>query len=405
MSHAWKDFKTLNTLSIAFANSLSKQATIFANGSNQVELLVTLSMQGLDDKPLEIGTEELKNALYLCNYRTGDVIEEPWIISFEENAYNRAISYQNVAAFKAEEEQETTFVEPRKGKLSMRFYVSCDTFRENMLFAVGISIPGVGNFDTTEDGTSTNNGPGGETGGPFKNPKAVIISLSPPINYSDISNIKLDVDDFVTLKTDVLRRNTHAFNNGPQCNQYHDITLQRSIVRIKPNTQIPNNRFDIHKATHPVITNFDAWDGSMAMGPWCKESIFHFKPLYPPEENSQVCAVMGRGANDNRYHVNFWFWEDNQTRLKGNFTLHHYYDRNEYLHYCTADMDEKKVPNNGEAILYVYKFVVPQGDASQKGWKNTMRESELFVADIYGNKGTLKVTFNDKEHFDVPHVF
>lgn len=146
----------------------------------QVEILITLRIERSDDKSLRLSDNELKEALYLCNYRTGAKISAPWIISFEENEYNRAVSYQNVAKAKP----GSASVEAQADMLNLRFYLSRKTPRDNGLIAVAIHVPDVSDFDTIEYGTSTKNGPCGETGSPFKNPKYVGINLLIPIDYS-----------------------------------------------------------------------------------------------------------------------------------------------------------------------------------------------------------------------------
>ncbi|MCW2482560.1 hypothetical protein, partial [Candidatus Symbiopectobacterium sp. NZEC135] len=68
-------------------------------------------------------------------------------------------------------------------------YLSCGKAIPSTLISLGIDIPGVGKFDTSEHGTTTLNGPGGGSGSVFKNPQNITISSLEPIDYGVSSNI------------------------------------------------------------------------------------------------------------------------------------------------------------------------------------------------------------------------
>jgi len=392
MSDTWNNFKKLNTLSIDFANNLSRQATIFANSNNQVELLVTLSIEGTDGNLLWLSDDELKEALYLCNYRTGEKISDPWIISFEENDYNRAVSYENVAGAKL----RPTSVEEQANRLNLRFYLSCKTPRDNGLIAVGVHVPGVGDFDTTEYGTNTKNGPRGETGGPFKNPKYVNINLLSPIDYSDAANLKIEATNFFTLENNFTwsRRRTRTIPI-----EYEDgngISIEKRTVYLKPSGDIHGNYFLKYKIECDRIQNSSVSSNTID---WrYGESFSCFNLLDDLMMDS--CAVIGAG-HFGGYQTNIWLVEHCVKKGGGTFTL----ADSDYEYVCFPSINDNDCDiNSFEAKLVCYKVKTPIKDAWKYGWNTVIRPAKLTVTDLYGNHGTTTITFDDHEYFDVPLV-
>lgn len=55
----------------------------------------------------------------------------------------------------------------------------------------------MGDFNTSESGTATRNGPRGETGLPFGNPQRKYVKAIEKINYSDQKNIDVRVESMV----------------------------------------------------------------------------------------------------------------------------------------------------------------------------------------------------------------
>lgn len=53
----------------------------------------------------------------------------------------------------------------------VKYYLSASESNRNIDISVGIHIPGVGEFNTSQNGTSTKNGPRGKSGSVFISPK------------------------------------------------------------------------------------------------------------------------------------------------------------------------------------------------------------------------------------------
>jgi len=195
MRNIWKEFNKLHTLSIQYANSALRQASIYANGHNQVHILVTVKVSGLDNKPLQITQQDLQQALYLCDYHTGNRLSAPWIISFVENAYNQALSYRPISA----DEPAPTPEHGQDHNANLSFYLSCEPQCHGGLIAIALDVPGVGVFNTTESGTDTKNGPAGAGNRRFVHPLYISVTPVPAIDYSDPAHMQMEVGEEETL--------------------------------------------------------------------------------------------------------------------------------------------------------------------------------------------------------------
>lgn len=387
MNNSLKNFKRLNTLSIGFAKSASNQATIYANGDNQVEILVSLSMQGLDNKPLEISQEELQEVLYLCDYHTGEEIEEPWIISFNENEYNRAVSYQDVVGTKP----DLSSVEEERGKLYVSLYVSASKIVKDGQIAVGIGVPGVGDFDTSKDGTGIPNAPGGDNGLPFKNPRYVNVKLIKPIDYSLVSNTEVRQSTSKVLDKNLMRENFNC--NNKEYTTYNDGKIEKIIVNIK--TRDSKNKFLHYELNYKGIENSDVSKGSIYWHDVLEDAFSVVKGPHLP------AAVIGRDINSYDYQVNFWY-SKKDIHLDGWLVI--YGANGDYRCSVKVDDKHKDASDTGIVVLYLYKLTVPTRNYRQYKWENVIDDINLYVKDIYGNHGNLILTFDSSRNFDIPLI-
>lgn len=393
MSNSWKNFKKLNTLSLGFAESLAKQAAIFGNDKNQVEILVTLSMEGTDNQPLEISQEELLNAIYLCDYRTGEILSSPWTYNSKPNEFNRAVSYQNIATI----DQNLSSVEEQAGKLNVRLYVSADSSAPNGIIAVGIRVPGVGDFDTTEDGTDVLNGPGGKSGSPFKNPKYLNITALPAIDYSEINNLEVTADEFWEISSNLwweARSKSDDSYRGEKT-----ASAQKRIIEISPKSDIRGNKFLRHSVIGRALKNSDV---NLEEIEWHGKNYPCFDPIQSDANFDKPCTVIGKGHEDNQYEVNFYFSGEKDAFVNGAF----YIENGEAEYNCTATALAGPTydPESGKARLVILKSVVPHQNCGKKGWRNVIRTFDIYLTDIYGNDGTTILNFDDKNYFDAPHI-
>lgn len=391
MRSSWKDFNKLNTLSIKFANSTARQATIFANGNNQVEILVTVRMTGTNGSPLYISQEELRKALYLCDYNTGRRISSPWIVTFEKGQYNFAVSYQNVMSARSQEFS----VEEQSNNENIQFYLSCESYRDNSLIAVALDVPGVGVFNTTENGTHTRNSVDGKTGSRFRSPHHVNVMLVPAINYSDPKNFSIEVSNFETLATNT-RWESYLSFGGPY-KQHWNGKLKKRVVSIRPKTDIPNNKFYKNEFVYEPVKNADC-NITGTNTTWHGVPIDRFFLIKGP---SFPCAVISQGdISPDDYQVNFWYGQENHPHMDGCF---HIADSN-YEYRCQVQWNDgyKEIENMGIAKLYLYKVSVPLPGCFPYGYQDAIHLPRLNVIDMYGNKGSVEVFFDHNNCFNQP---
>lgn len=208
----WNSFYRLDTLKVDFRdNSSASSATIFGNGNNQVTVLVHVKILGPDASTvLSIPEDELKQQISLINYGTGEKLNyngnspdsnKPWVYSDEDKGF--ADAYQYNSTLPVTEHTADTDVS------IITFYISADDLASGLDTGVSINVPGVGEFNTTSNGTSTKNGPKGESGSVFKSPSFVHLSALSRIDYTDATNLYVSgmpssYDDFNEIATDML---------------------------------------------------------------------------------------------------------------------------------------------------------------------------------------------------------
>ncbi len=395
MSSQWDAFGRLATLSIQYAHSLSNTATIFANGKNQIEVFISIQINDTNGSTLNISENELKKAVYLCNYRTGKSLPANWLVTFNENKYNRAVSYRSTLIA----DDTAISAEENRAAAQIVFYISSNALKDDALVAVGIDIPGVGKFDTTAEGTETKNGPNGTSGSKFKSPKYVAINLLQEINYHNVNNLSIEDSGFFTLYSNGWWESRLDVINIYK--SHTSATMKRKKIRIKPKTNIDNNYFLEHSIEYDPVVNSDINKGSLS---WHGSSHKGFNVIDNLGSGYGLpCAVIGRGYHHDNYQVNFWYSFQNHVKLDGNF----YLADNSYVYSCEAKrVDEEYMGQNehGAATLLLYKVTVPESRCRLYYWYDAIHTATLNVTDIYGNGGSAKLQFDDADFFDTPHI-
>lgn len=180
----WNDFKKLIHLSLYYTDSSGNEnAIIYANNKNQAKIGIRVRAINKEDKSLNITSEDLSGRIFLCDSKTGNKIDESkWTLSEDDNGYSKAVNYSGQHRAKREGD----------GSVFVERYLSSSSSNENEYrFSVGIDIPGIGEFNTSNIGTNTKNCPNGKDGSVFKSPKSLSISTLRPINYSISSNFNI----------------------------------------------------------------------------------------------------------------------------------------------------------------------------------------------------------------------
>jgi len=219
------------------------------------------------------------------------MLSAPWTYRSKPNEFKRAVSYQNIAAI----DRNLSSVEEQAGKLNVRLYVSADSPIQNGIIAVGIRVPGVSDFDTTEDGTGVPNGPGGETGGPFKNPKYLNVIALPPIDYSEIKNLEVTADEFQEISYN-LWWEARSKSNGSYRGE-KTASAKKRTIEISPKSDIPGNKFFRHSVIGRALTNSDV---NLEEIEWHGKNYPCFNPIQDDDSFDKPCTVIGKGYEDER---------------------------------------------------------------------------------------------------------
>ncbi|MDR5616211.1 hypothetical protein [Arsenophonus sp.] len=191
----WDDFGKLELLWINILNydndgyNNHKYATIFGNGKNQATIYIRIRISDKNKKILIIPDDELLKAVHLVHYTEGKRLNrqgdnsnyKPWVYTNEDLGYAKVISTSNTV-----KSEVSTYGE--YGQV-IKLYLHATEPNEGFKISAGIDIPGVVNFNTSEMGTITRNGPEGKTGSAFKYPHFVHIKAITPIDYGSKYNV------------------------------------------------------------------------------------------------------------------------------------------------------------------------------------------------------------------------
>ncbi|WP_448868804.1 hypothetical protein [Enterobacter ludwigii] len=184
---SWNDFYQLQTLSISTADVNYSSVSIYGNKKNQVKLLIKLMMVDSDRKELVLSNDDrIEEKLYLCDYQTGvELNKNDWTITYTPGDFVGVLNGQTFA--------NAENPEPRIRNLYLYLSTSKVNFAQDI--AVGIRIPaengGVLDYNTSMDGTSTLNGPGGNSGSTFRSPSRINVRALIPVDYSLPDKVKV----------------------------------------------------------------------------------------------------------------------------------------------------------------------------------------------------------------------
>lgn len=253
MSYA-DEFGYVESLNISFLKSLSVGATIFANGENQVPVLIEAVIAKKDNSGYFIFDsvdDFYATALpTLVNFKTGNNNVGPtsdWKISTYGNDYSDPIRYTidrasplRIAPMDASDlliaDAVTRTAISDDGKTNqMVVYISCVKGGSEEVFSLQISTP-YGVINTTSNGTSTPNG----NNGTFNAPKYVQVAAVEPIDYKNKANLTLEgmpptgqnggLSGLTTIVSDVAIK----WNDGIRYEVYYNASGNYGEVRIYP---------------------------------------------------------------------------------------------------------------------------------------------------------------------------
>lgn len=369
----WDDFYRLSVLKVEFfQNSASRNAVIYGNGNNQVAVVLHATVLGKDNQPLNIPQDELLEATHLINYTTGEKLNwkgnmynnSPWEYSDVDKGYANPVNYGSAAQELQEEKTE--------GAFTIIYYVSASQLSSGLDVAAGINIPGVGEFNTTADGTSTKNSPGGATGSVFKSPSFVHVQSMDKIDYSLFENVKLvnGPTSFSSFNTVV--DNMLVLHNDWAGVSYKNMegTSGKTTATISPAQN--NLKFLQMNVLSPVVDSGFNLAGGGCDTVW-GVSGNHYDAIFI-FVNREHYGILP----SNRIHTKKG-WEDYYYTIGPEDNRHHW----------TEELSE------GVITIHICNHRTPRSGVHQRGWSDSGKDIRVHVVDDYGNEGTVSITVND----------
>lgn len=352
----WEDFKRLDTLRVHFReNSSAKNAEIFGNSNNQVAVTIQVKIIGtVDEKEtvLHFTEAELAEQISLVRYSDGSAISSPWGSSAVSKGYDAAYQFSNV--------RSESLIDADGDMSYVTLYVSSSVSSVEDDFAVQIYVPGVGVFNTTRDGTGTDN-----DNSQFKSPSLVHILAIKPIDYS--SGV-----DF--LKT----------NNMPSAGSHSQLDEKISDVWVNglnKNVGIASTK----EVTIVSSANKCYFKSITTNGGKVKQS-WNF-----PGNGFADCVYGAPGDNYDTIFLfinkkEFGFLRNNIIYLvKGNTTVNRYTvgERDDRFHWSSSVPTDKIKVN-------ICNHRVPKKNYHQLNWHDEVEQS-VTVTDNYGNTSVIKI--------------
>lgn len=393
--NVWDKFGKLEKLDIGFYdNAFAKSATIYGNSQNQVEIYVKVKIVDNTNKPFDIPDEELIKNLYFIRYIDGSKNLNSFNVTNKKSDYVKVVKWDGQVS--------DTNVETHAGEKIIKYYVSASEDKSIDL-SIAIHIPGVGDFNTSDSGTITRNGPRGEIGSIFVYPKLVHVNSMPAIDYGLSKNIRVELG-----KAEYI----NSFNWETRIDKTNDFTYQdnggvwRSIIEFYPSKEAGDSTFkywDFHSESE--LSDSDVSLGSVK---WKGMNYESYKSgLEWPFDRFPNAIVLGmqKGENKNQTHVNFWFkptFSGDNYKLNGQCILRD--EEHTYLVFLKTRL-APALKDNKTATMCSCKFIIP-GLAKSKeyNWVSATKSPEFTVTDHFGNTGKFKLLFDGEEYFDKPGI-
>lgn len=399
----WNNFYRLDTLKVDFRNNSSaRNATIFGNGNNQVAVLAHVKILGPDASTvLSIPEDELKQQISLINYGTGEKLNyngnspdcnKPWIYSDEDKGFADAFQYNSPLPVNEKMANSDVSI--------ITFYVSADDLASGLDIGLSINVPGVGEFNTTSNGTSTKNGPKGESGSVIKLPSFVHLSALSRIDYTDVTNLHISgmpssYNDFNVIydNQDVFYFEIDPVRDDPYIDTFTYGESARSKFTIRPqNSNFLFKKIDVQRKYAKV-------DELVIIGEKSAADLISFNNVFETINNDEydVGHLQLIFVNQKSGGI-----EDGVVRTQGarTTTYYSYYGYNVeggdfyvmdipagIITVCISDFIIIKVTTSGYAPGT--KLVAPYN------WSVPFDSVAINVSDYYGNNGV--ITLNSSE--------
>jgi hypothetical protein len=397
----WDKFNKLAKLDFDYEGvTPGKIPEIYANARNQLDIAISVEVRDSDDKPLNLKEEDFKDLIYFCDYITGEKLNSSWSISNNANDYTKPVTPSDYRVNKV--------ISP--GIIYINRYLSCSKSNIEKTFSVGINIPGIGDFNTSKNGTNTPNGPKGGTGSPFKFPKSLTISTLHPIDYNNTENIIITegVKKFTDMKYVVenikIRSGDFIIHEdyiGKSA--YSSITIKTKKGHLLKNKNFKRNMVKIPGVNICGINN----SADIACGrqrshgySWHWDTNnYDFTLIFI---DSPKCGV----SPNSSFHLISENWLKN---------YHVYYDvgSNDSRHELSPDNSSIPKIDSAYISLVICNYTIPNlaalslwwEDGFEKEWNNAPSDGvvKINVFDEYGNSGSIRIKL-DYEDRNYPKI-
>lgn len=368
----------------------AQKATIYGNSQNQIAISLKVKVVDKYNNPLIIPADELVRSAHLVGYRNGERLNwkgqgpdsKPWVYT------DTSLGYTNIPSF--DRVLSDTHVEPLAGEQEVIFYLSASDESSGIDVAAGFNVPGVGDFNTSESGTSTRNGPKGESGATFRNPQSIHITAMPAISYTNRDNVEIEYSQLI--KVDTFNWESRYSVAGPYAHHSNGEIWRREVI-FRPKKDVARDPvFKEWEVSYTDITNNQLNNDTINWGPKmdCFD-IIHKKPF--------PCAVMHRGGGRAESHANYWHPVGGETYIEGHYILQ---DSNYY--YKCSPYFGAMYARPRHPIVQLIKMTIPESNLTQYGWRDSISIPSFKVTDDFGNTGQFSLKFNDTDCFDVPAI-
>ncbi|XP_055303355.1 uncharacterized protein LOC129569009 [Sitodiplosis mosellana] len=382
MASVWDNFSKLAELSLNFKDLSGTTGGIYANGRNRIEVQIAVRVLGsftengnTVTKPITLTENDLKDNIYFCDYLTGGPLDSKWTVWDSANEYTKgfrtrqSVSTQQSNSITKSLDTEAVHVtvnavgtNPDVGYISK--YFSCTKGNSEKTFAVGINIPGVGNFDTSKNGTTTWNGPGGVGKSRFISPAALTVTATPELVYAE-KNLIIEkaYRRNETKKRAVFKSYASGWYATKEFEAYYDnyyITVENGIQRI-----------DLHSY------------GGEPTNKWIAE-------LTSNHNNQHMIVVHPFGTGQQTNTFGFWGTVNNGS-MNYNFELEQYVTFNDRPGaFCISQL----------TFMCNSIWDLPDG-VGIGGWTFN---NWFDLYDTYGNHGRFKPVYDDSHQFIEIHL-
>lgn len=401
------NFYTLN-LNLEYLDTFSNHSIIFANGLNQVAIVVGVTLFNKNGKPIALDEKEIKeieNSIYFANPITGEELKNNKQLNFSNK------SGEFVTASPATGYNENVFYKIHNNQMHFIRYVSSSTPFLSTHFCVGISTPKGKKYDTSNNGT----GRLLPSGSPYFSPKFLNITTNQAINYSLMSNIEISkqidkiesfhiIDNNVDVSLQIT--NPKDFENPNIYNIKGISSYSSFIIKLKNGNPIKKKRIYSNPPIPNMllkITNVRCNDSSKEEEDLLKaDMVLAFKKIENQAYHLSLVFIDSKrcGIEDDS-HIMIW-----DKFKKEPFISYNIRENSGNKHIIESENLKQSVPPYSEDYITVImanhtipskEFIETDSSITLTGMRegepieNKESFSSLEIYDYFGNKGIIKL--------------